>query len=88
MPVYRYVGVTTKGIYSFGTPLLNSDGRPVTGGLYSVATYNGETVIYANNDGSLARGVAGPDPNTKPYTTSTIPSASTIPSPWEQQPTP
>lgn len=49
----------------------------MVGGQYSVAFYNDEEVVYANNDGSVARGTAGATPTGYPY------SASTQPSPYE-----
>ena len=76
---YRYRGVTTKATYSFQTALTDANGNAVVGGAYSVATYNGETVVYANNDGSVARGTAGPNPPGQIY------QITTVPSPWEQQ---
>lgn len=77
---FRYRGVVTKVLYSFATPLLDTAGHPVVGGQYSVATYNGETVVVTNNDGSVARGTAGPVPPG-----ANIYNAYTVPSPWEQQ---
>ncbi len=77
-PVFRYMGVNTRKRYDFSLPLINSDGRPVIGGQYSSTTWNGEQVIVCNNDGSVARGTAGPTPKGYPL------SASTMPSPWEQ----
>lgn len=76
--IFRYRGLETKELYSFLSPLIDANGRPVVGGQYSVTIWNGETVVYCNNDGSLARGTAGPTPAGYPY------GASTDPSPWER----
>src|ERR1019366_493078 len=75
---YTYAGVNSRKLYSFMTPLVDVNGRPVVGGPYSTTTWNGEEVVIANRDGSVARGTAGPTPAGYPL------SASTMPSPWEQ----
>jgi len=66
MSGYRYRGTVTRNLYTFNSPLLDNNGHQVTGGQYSTAFYNGflypqgEIVIVANNDGSVAMPVAGP----------------------------
>lgn len=63
---YFYRGTTTRNLYSLNQPLLDDAGHRVTGGQYSTALYNGvlypqgEIVIYANRDGSVAMPTAGP----------------------------
>jgi hypothetical protein len=83
---YNYKGTTTKALYTFDQPLLDAFGHPVVGGQYSIANYNGETVVYANRDGSVARGTAGPGiqvpSSQKGIGTNTLPTNS--PSAWEQ----
>lgn len=51
--------------------LLDSEGKPVVEG-----QWNGELVIQCNQDGSVARGVAGPSP--------TVYDPGAAYSPWEQ----
>lgn len=83
-------GVSTRRRYEYmqrAIPgaLLNPFGQPLT-----TATYNGETVILADHDGSVARAIAtGPPPGA-----SVVPQASSaindvydayvLASPWEQ----
>jgi hypothetical protein len=57
---YFYRGVTSGGLYQFADYLVDSAGHPVVGGQYSTATWNGETVVIANHDGSMQRSTAGP----------------------------
>ena len=66
MPLVRYKGVTTKRLYAFmfgqsqGIPTALQDvyGNPIR----TSGTYNGETVVWVNNDGAIERGVAGAQP--------------------------
>lgn len=84
-----YKGVTTKKLYQFMSSAVPAVLLSSTGGFVSKGTFNGETVILANSDGSVQRGVAaGP-----PAGASTIPagksggvdiySSYTTPSLWE-----
>lgn len=82
---YYYKGVNTKNLYSYNSPLLDANGRAVTGGQNSVAFTNGEEVIVANRDGSVARATAGPGVQ-QPSSQSgigniTLPTVT--PSPWD-----
>lgn len=68
--MWRWVGLTTHNLYSFiDVPevLTDDNGQPVQQG-----TWNGETVIIANNDGSVARGLPGPPIPSDPYSPTAI----------------
>jgi hypothetical protein len=85
MATITFKGMTTKRLYRFGSTLgtglpvalQGASGQPIR----TPVTFNGETVIYVNNDGSIQRGTAGPVPVGNPdvYSTYAVTSA------WEQQ---
>lgn len=82
---YSYRGIDSKILYTFLSPLIDAEGHAVVGGQYSTATYNFETVIYANRDGSVQMPTAGPSIQ-KPSSQADIGpiSLNTVtPSPWE-----
>ena len=78
MAGFKYRGKTTGHLYEFSQPLFDAEGHAVIGGPFSIATYNGEHVVYCNNDGSVAMPTAGPTPVDQPF------GGSVTPSPWEQ----
>lgn len=89
--VIVYKGVTTKKRYSFSlgflpAVLLQPGGTPVAQG-----TFNGETLIMANTDGSVARGAATGPPAGAATVATGVPGAVDIysayvaPSAWESQ---
>lgn len=92
MGSYVWVGKTTRHRYEFlqqtiPAALMGPFGQPVLEG-----TFNGELVVNANHDGSVAATVAsGPPPDASPlplpYGTgdNDIYSAYTLASLWEQQ---
>ncbi len=71
-----YRGITTKKLYRFYNQTIPA-ALIVGGALLEKGTYNGETVILANQDGSVRRGVAGAPVPGDPY------SPTAVPSPWE-----
>lgn len=92
MGQYQWKGVTSKKVVAFMQAAIPSalidpsSGQPVL-----IGTYNGETVVNANHDGSVARAVATgppagasvlPQPTTA---TNDIYDAYTLASLWEQQ---
>lgn len=94
MPVVKYKGVTTLRTYAFifgpGNPntiptaLQDVNGNPI----FTHGTYNGETVVWVNDDGSQARGVAGPQPadaNANLANVDNVYNAYATPSEWEKQ---
>lgn len=88
---YFYRGTKTRNLYSFTQPLLDVDGHQAVGGQFSIALYNGilfpqgEIVVYANRDGSVAMPTAGPGmqvPSSQANIGNvTLPTVT--PSPWE-----
>lgn len=85
MATATFKGLTSKRLYEFGMTLgaglpqvlQGLNGQP----LRTPVTYNGETVIWVNNDGSIQRGNAGPVPIGNPD----VYSCYAITSVWEQQ---
>jgi len=82
MPEAAFKGMTTKFVYRFiygqgatgsiALPAAVADafGNPTT----LKATYNGETVIPVNRDGSVAQSVIGGPPAGDPYSFTKLPS--------------
>ena len=82
MATYQWRGVTTLRIYAFDTTavpgeLVDANGTPLQVATYTPPQGPTETVVICNRDGSVARGVAGPNPT--PY------DPGYAPSPWERQ---
>jgi hypothetical protein len=73
----RYRGRSTGFLYGWGTGLPSVLADPVTGAPVQLGTWNGESVVLANLDGSVARSTIGGPPAGDPY------SFTVVVSPWE-----
>lgn len=81
MSAIVYRGKTTRTLYTWGGPsLLPSSLTDNLGNPLQFGPFNGETVVLANRDGSVARGTAGGPVPGDPY------SSGYVPSPWESLP--
>ena len=80
--------MTTKALYQFDLSVVPAALMDIFGNLLAEASYNGETVIQANVDGSVARGVATGPPadasTTDPGQRESIWAAYVAPSLWEE----
>ncbi len=71
-------GVTTHGMYQFDSAGVPAAYLNPAGGYMQTITINAETAIFANTDGSVARGMASGANSANPYAPVVIPSA------WEE----
>lgn len=78
MSVITYRGYPSRTLYRFDTKLsLPAALQDALGNPLQQGSFNSETVVIANRDGSVARGVPGSPPSGDPY------SFTVVPSPWE-----